>query len=986
MTIRKILRSAFSTWLAVALLLPAGFVYPSETPAVDSQQELKGVPGHASKEKWPHQYTDLDPAPGIIFGRLENGVRYVLKKNEKPEDRVSMHLNIQAGAYHEEEHERGIAHFLEHMLFLGTENFAPGELVKYFQRIGMKFGPDVNASTGFYQTIYDIDLPEGDPDSISEALLVLRDYAAGGLIPEEQVNSERSVILAEKRTRDSPAYRTFKETLAFELPGTRVVERMPIGTSEVINAADRDLLKTFYDSWYRPENMIIVMVGDFDADIAETHIQKRFSDIKPRAAKKPRPAFGDFEHSGVKSFYHHEAESGSTRVAIEVVTRDDLPIDGALYRKNRLLEQMANKIVNHRIEVLLDRPDAPFTSAGINSGHSFLHVRTAEISARCAPEKWEHSLGELERNLRKALTYGFTESEVDRVKNEFIAELERAARAAPTRESGSIARRFLHNINQERVLILAEERLALLQPVIDAATKESLHEAFRKAWHPDHRLVIVTGNAEVGQNRKQLPEETILSVYHQSRQQDVKKPEAADALSFPYLEHPEKRGEIQSRVDMEDIGVTRVLFENGVTLFVKKTDFRADQVLASLRFGDGRRSEPRENEGLGKIAQRVVNLGGLGAMDREQLRRALAGTNTSVSFSVEADAFDFSGQSVTDETGLLLEMLYAHMVDPGYRESAFTRAVRQFEREYESLAHSIEGGLPLKGSRFLAGGDTRFGLPDFETLTANELQDIETWIETAKKTSALEIAVTGDIDPEMVIERVAERFGTLPAAVAPPPEKDAVEKDRRPVFPEGRRLEHAVPTRMERALLMVSYPTTDMYDIETTRRLNTLAAVFSDRMRIRIRDELGATYSQGAYSSPSRAYKGYGLFNAYVIIDPDNPALIEDEIRKIAADIKGKGITEDELERAVKPILAGITSQVKTNTYWLNTVLKGAARHPAQLAWSRTIFMDYSSITVSDINNMAAAYLDGEAAATLLFYPSKTGENGDTGEENEKKP
>lgn len=986
MTIRKMMKTAFRTWIAVVLLIPAGLAYPSETPVLDSQQESKGVPGHASKEKWPHQYTDLDPSPGIIFGRLKNGVRYVLKENEKPEDRVAMHLNIQTGAYHEEDHERGIAHFLEHMLFLGTDNFAPGELVKYFQRIGMKFGPDVNASTGFYQTIYDIDLPEGNPDSLSEALLVLRDYAAGGLIPEEEVNSERSVILAEKRTRDSPAYRTFKETLAFELPGTRVTQRMPIGTSEVINAADRDLLKTFYDTWYRPENMIIVMVGDFDADTAKTLIQKRFSDIEPRAAKKPRPAFGDFEHRGVTSFFHHETESGSTRVAIEVVTRDDLPVDSVRYRENRLLEQMANQIVNHRIEALLDRPDAPFTSARINSGHSFLHVRSAEISARCAPEKWEESLGELEKTLRKALSYGFTESEVDRVKNEFIAELERAARAAPTRESGNIARRFLHDINQERVLILAEERLAMLRPVIDAATEDALHEAFQKAWHPDHRLLIVTGNAEVEKNKKQSPEETILSAYHQSRQQDVAKPEEADVISFPYLEHPEKPGEIQSRVDMEDIGVTRVLFENGVTLFVKKTDFRTDEVLASLRFGDGRRSEPQENEGLGKIAQRVVNLGGLGAMDREQLRRALAGTNTSVSFSVAPDAFDFSGKSVTDETGLLLELLYAQMVDPAYRASAFTRAVRQFTREYESLAHSIEGGVPLKGRRFLAGGDTRFGLPDFETLTANELQDIESWIEKAKKTSPLEIAVTGDIDPETVIEQVAARFGALPAPVESP-EKEAVEKDRRPVFPEGRRLEHAVPTRMERALLMVSYPTTDMYDIETTRRLNILAAVFSDRMRIRIRDELGATYSQGAYSSPSRAYKGYGLFNAYVIIDPDNPSMIEGEIKKIAADIKEKGITEDELERAVNPILAGITSQVKTNTYWLNTVLKGAARHPAQLAWSRTIFMDYASITVSDINNMAAAYLDSKAAATLLFYPSKTGNNGDTDEENgEKKP
>jgi zinc protease len=970
----KITRIAFSLLLGIFLLFPGGLFSPFEIQGAETNQEVENRPENAHKSGWPHDASDLDPSPEIIFGRLENGIRYVLKENEKPEDRVSMHLNVAVGSFYEEDNERGIAHFLEHMLFLGTENFEPGELVKYFQRIGMKFGPDVNARTGFYHTIYDIDLPEGSPENLSEALLVLHDYAAGGLIPAEQVDRERSVILAEKRTRDSPSYRTFKETLAFEMPDTRVTKRLPIGTREVISTADRQLIETFYHKWYRPENMTIVMVGDFDTETAETLIKNRFSDIPPGKTEKARPDFGDFEHRGIKSFYHHEPESGSTRVAIEVILRKDQPADTVEYRKYRLLEQMGNQILNHRLNEILNSPEAPFTSASAGSGYYFRHVRGAEISAQCAPEKWEESLGVLEKNLRKAINYGFTESETNRVKSEFTAQLERAARAAPTRESGSIAGQFLNDLNQQRVLLLAASRLALLGPIINEVTKEDLHEALKAAWQPDHRLVMVTGTADLPKDPEISPETTIRSIYDKSGQEKVEMPEEMESIAFPYLEAPAEPGAIQSRVDIEDIGITRVLFENGTTLFVKKTDFRADEVLASLRFGEGRLSEPPGNDGLAQLAQQVVNLGGLGAMDREQLLRALAGTDTSISFSVDEEAFTFSGRSVSAEVQLLFELLYAHILDPGYRESAYTRAVRQFERQYESLAHSIEGGLQLKGSRFLAGGDTRFGLPEFETLAGNELNEIEAWIEGAKKSSPMEIAVVGDIDPETVIALAARFLGTLPAAREHPSDDIPAEKTRHPVFPEGGRLQHEVPTRMDRALLMVSYPSTDMHDIEKTRRLSILAAVFSDRMRIRIRDGLGAAYSQGAYSSPSRAYKGYGLFNAYVIIDPELHETIEKEIRTIAENLNESGITEDERQRAVQPVLAGITSQIKTNNYWLNTVLKGAARHPRQLDWSRSIFMDYASITVEDINNVAERYLENDLAATLLFYPSAPGE------------
>ncbi len=277
------------------------------------------APESKVKPLFPHEHSDLAPDPAVSFGRLANGFRYVLLENAKPEDRVSLHLVVNVGAIHESDDERGLAHFLEHMLFNGSTHFAPGELVKYFQKIGMQFGPDANASTGFFRTVYDINLPKGNHESVDEALVVMSDYAEGALLLPEEIEREREVILAEKRTRDSADYRTYVASIQFELAGTRFPERLPIGTEEVIRGADRDKFKAFYDAWYRPDNMILVMVGDFDRSVAETLIKERFSGMRPRRDLPPVHYNGVLRQDTPVVFYHYEPEVGSTTLTLQAL-------------------------------------------------------------------------------------------------------------------------------------------------------------------------------------------------------------------------------------------------------------------------------------------------------------------------------------------------------------------------------------------------------------------------------------------------------------------------------------------------------------------------------------------------------------------------------------------------------------------------------------------------------------------------------------------
>jgi len=920
------------------------------------------------KRTWPHNTSDLSPDPKVLYGVLDNGFAYVLMQNPKPEGRVRIHLNADAGSFHETDQQRGVAHFLEHMLFCGTRHFPPGQLVKYFQRIGMKFGPDVNGSTGFYNTTYDLDLPKGDAATLAEGLLVMRDFAAEALLEPEEISREKKVILAEKRTRDNPDYRTFKETFSFELPATRIAQRMPIGTKEVIENTDRTLLKNFYETWYRPERLTLIVVGDFHPEIAQNLIKQRFSDLAPGAGQKQDPDFGNFTHKGIKPFYHHESEAGSTRVAIETMMRKDQPRDCSGYQKNRLLSQMADQIVQHRLDRLINQPNTPFTGADIYSGHYLKYVKAAEISARCAPENWEKSLVLIEQTLRSALEHGFSESEVIRVKKEFETQLKHEVKTSETRKSSDIASQILYHLNNQRVFQSPGQRLQLLEPVIKKATAGKLHEIFTANWAPSHRLVMVTGNADLTKG-KPKPEDKIFQAYEKSTLKAVEKFIASSEIQFPYLKPQGKQSGIKTRHEIDDTGAIRIVFENGVSLLIKKTDFTDNQVLAAVSFGYGQAVEPADKPALSEMAVKVVNSSGLGKITRDELLQVLAGTNTDAWFDVEEDKFVIHAESTPEETGLMFELLYAFIKDPGFRKPALDQAAGELSQQYNSLSHSVQGAMALEGRRFFAGGDSRFGFPGLEEIEKIRLKDIRAWLKPAFENAPIEIAVVGDLNPDKVIEAAAGLFGKIPERK----ETRRPSADLKPRFPEGKNTDIYVPTRIPKALLVKAYPTTHIWNIHETRRLSVLSDIFSDRMRIRIREKLGASYSQGAYNFASRLYENYGLLAGYAIIAPDQIKTVENSIAEIAADLYKNGVTQDELIRALEPTLTGIREQIKTNDYWLNTVLKGAGRHPAQLKWSQSIEDDYRKITPEEISRTAAKWLDPENAAVVRIMPKADG-------------
>ena len=927
--------------------------------------------GYALAEKninffpWPHEESDLKPDPSVIYGRLPNGFRYVLMENHEPKDRVNIRLNVQAGSMQEEDKEEGLAHYLEHMLFCGSTHFNPGELVKYFQNMGMQFGPDANAHTGFYETIYDILLPDGKKESLDKGLLIVEDFAGGALLLDSEVERERKVVIAEKRSRDSSSYRTFVSAMKFKFPDAAVSRRFPIGETEVLEKMTGTKLRDFYQARYRPENIVLVIVGDFDSKIAISLIGERFPAFSPKAPAKPDPPFGDINHKGIKAFYHYEKEEGSTSVGIEIVNKAEKEAETSEIREKRFIADIADRIVQNRLDAMVRKKKAPFTSASISSGYYLRRIQYAGISADCSPENWEKSIPILEQTLRSALEYGFTHREFERVKKDFTTMLDNAVKQESTRDSQVLANEIIWHINNHKVFQSPLQEKEFYSGVLNSISLKDLHDSFKNTWNSAHRLIIVTGNAELKGEMK--PEDRIAAAYRKSLSAEIPKPTEKQTAGFPYLPEPIGKGKIVKKTIIPDLGIVQIDFENKIRLNLKKTDFEANEIRANISFGFGSSAEPSRLEGISDLSGAVINESGLGGLDRDEMEESLAGKSTKVSFVVEDGRFLLKGISVPDETQLLFGLFYAYIMDPGYRKESYLLSMERFNQTYLELSRSIDGAMHITGDRFLAGGDTRFGFPSPEKLKKLSLDDIRSWIDPPLKNDPLEISIVGDFNEDRVIELASIYFGSLPER----PSGFERKRTDSPRFSSAGFLNINVETETGKGQVVVAYPTEDIWNIGRTRRFNILAEIVSEKIREEIREKMGAAYSYSAYNNPSRAYPGYGIFYAQADVNPDEALLVEEKIKKIVSEIAKKGVVKEDLKRSAYPLLTRIKDMLRTNNYWLNNVLTESGRYPCQIEWSRTIMKDYESATADELSELAGKYLDNGRAATIIIKPAE---------------
>lgn len=937
-----------------------------EAPASSRQGSTEGSTSISTKlcisKGWPHAQSDLKPDPSLIFGTLENGLRYVLMPNHEPKGRVAMYLDVQSGSLHETEEQRGLAHYLEHMLFNGSTHYPPGALVEYFQSIGMDFGGDTNAHTFYDETVYKLLLPNGKEKTLHDGLVVLMDYAGGALLLEDEVDKERGIILAEKRTRDSASRRVTKKSTEQGLAGTLIAQREIIGLDEVLKTADSALLRQYYETWYRPENMILVAVGDTDLDLLEQLIKKQFSSLQAKAPAPPCLDFGRVAESGTEPIYLFESDLGYTQVSLESVWNVELPQPTKAEALLDLKKYVAQAMMDNRLQHLVNQAKSPMTRAGFSSGVFLRRLGYTSLDARTSPANWAQTLETLTTALRQALDFGFVASELSRAKKEILTHLKKEVQVAESRESQDLVSRIIRSLNDHEVFLSPAQELALLAPALEKMTLAEVNQVFGEMWHA-RRLVKVMGNTELNTEEGLSPEETILKTLQKAGQAEVTAWVQDKEAVFPYLPLPEVQGEVAEHISYKDIAAERYVFQNGLVLNVKHTDFEPNEIRVTAVLGHGRLAETKP--GLALLAEMLLPESGVGGLTKEQLKEVLAPYSAHVHFQIEADSFQFQGKGLKSESELLFQLLYTHLADPAFREEAFARGMERIRQTYAQMESSVEGMMHLQGERFLADGNLRYGAVPLELLDKITVADIEHWLRPVFQQSGLEISVVGDFEQKEIVDLVGRYF-------AGQARKGVQQlKGEQIAFPSGQSLSLPVTTHSEKGMVTVAWPTDDFWDISRTRRLNMLASVLDDRMRKLIREELGAAYSPYAYNRSSLVDPGYGVLRTVVVVDPPQAAMVVARLKQLGAQLTKKKIGADELERAVEPTLTSLRDVVRTNRYWMDSVLVDSSRHPERLEWPKTILSDIAAITVEELSALAAKYLQPEKAAEVILLPTK---------------
>ncbi|MBA4164931.1 MAG: peptidase M16, partial [Erythrobacter sp.] len=652
---------------------------------------------------WAFEVSDIPVDPAFRFGVLENGMRYILRENATPAGTALVRLHIGSGSLDEEDHERGLAHFLEHMAFNGSTNVPEGEMVKLLAREGLAFGAGTNAATGFESTVYMLNLPRNDAALLDTALMLMRETATELTIEQAAVDRERGVVLAERRERRTFAYRETEDQLAFISPGARYVDRLPIGTLEVLETANAEDIRAFYRRTYVPGNAVLVIIGDYPLDLLEERVRHWFEDWRGDAAP-PDPPTGplDLARAGESDIYLDPALSEQVSVA-RFSPWLDRP-DTAENRRQDLLRQIGYSIINRRLETLARAQDAPFISAGFGTGDVFEDGRATSLLVDTSDGAWRRGLEAAAVELRRALEFGFSDAEVAEQVARIRSSLENAARSSATQTNNALVAAALGLIDEERIPSTPQSALARFEAFADGITAEATLKAVKlDAAELTDPLIRFQGRT--------APDGGVdgpRAAWNEAMATPISAPDHARQIEFAYQDFGAP-GTIASDRRDERLGLRLIRFANGVRVNLKQTGISEDRISYRLTL-DGGQLLNTAQEPLATALVSSLAGGGLGAHSRDDLETILAGRNVSFSMSALSDAFSMGGTTTPRDLTLQLQLLAAAITDPGYRkegEEAYRRGLPDF---FANLDSTPGRALSTKLGEILSDGDPRFTL------------------------------------------------------------------------------------------------------------------------------------------------------------------------------------------------------------------------------------------------------------------------------------
>ena len=945
------MKHLFHSLLAVAFVLCAGF-----QQAVAQQM----------------QFPPLPVDKNVRIGQLDNGLTYYIRHNKLPENRAEFYIAQKVGSILEEPQQRGLAHFLEHMAFNGTKNF-PGDdkglgVIPWCETVGIKFGTNLNAYTSIDETVYNIsNAPIDRTGVLDSCLLILHDWSNYILLKDDEIDKERGVIREEWRSRNSGMLRVYTDLLPTIYQGDKYADCMPIGSIDVINNFPYKDIRDYYHKWYRPDLQGIVIVGDIDVDTVEAKLKAVFADVqKPvNPAERTYYPVTDNKEPIVAIGTDKEVDDPSIEIYFKQDATPDSEKNNVGYLASQYMTSMISSMLNARLSELVQSANPPFTRASSYYSDFFV-AKTKEAFALSASSKAdgiETALKTLLQEAERARRFGFTESEYARARANYLQNLESAYNEREKTKHGSYVREYVQNFLNGEPIPGIEAEYAMMNQLAPNIPLQAMNMVMQQLVPDSNQVVIIAGPAKEG--LKYPTKEEVINLLKGMKDLDLQA--YVDKVSDePLMKEAPKGGKIISEKEGDIYGSTKLVLSNGVTVYVKKTDFKADEIRMKGTSLGGKSIFPDKDALNFAVMDNVIAVGGFGNFSQVDLTKVLAGKKVSVNAGLGATTENVFGTCSPKDFETMMQLTYLTFTAPRKDAEAFESFKNRMKAQLESAQANPLSSINDSLQKAMYNNHPRVVMMKPEMVDQIDYDRIlEMYNDRFKDASDFTFYFVGNIDLETAKPLIAEYLGALPAINRKETFKDTKMSIRKGVYKNEYAKEQQTPTATIVFLYSGKAPYTLKNDILLSFATQVLDMVYTEE----VREKEGGTYGVNCFGDLQKYPKEQLLLQIVFQTDPAKKdklaGIVVDELKKLAAE----GPSDVHLQKVKEYMLKKYADNQKENGYWMNN-LNDYFYYGMDMTEGYTDIVN--SITAKDIQKFVSDLLkQGNEIEVTMTVPNK---------------
>jgi zinc protease len=899
----------------------------------------------------------------VTKGTFDNGFTYYIRENKKPETRAFLWLVVNAGAVLEDEDQRGLAHFVEHMAFNGTKNFAKHELIDYLESIGMQFGPEVNAYTGFDETVYMLEVPTDNTEYIEKGFQILEDWAHQISFEPEEIDKERGIIIEEWRQGRGAEMRMLDEQLPVLLKDSKYAERLPIGKKEIIESFDHSTLVRFYRDWYRPDLMAIIAVGDFDRKYIGEMIEKHFSGIPLKPGYREKKSFPVPDHD--ETLFAIATDPEASRTTIEVMFKSDpLPQSTVGDYKRMLMERLYSRMLNFRLYELLNQADPPFIFGYSIKGSLVETKNVYELAAAVKENGVERGLVTLLTEANRVRQNGFTQSELERTKNELLRDMEQFYKEKDKTNSDNYASEYQRNFLEDEPIPGIQFEFELAKALIPRIGLEEINNMVNILMTEKNRVILINGPEQA---RSVIPDENRLMALF--KEIDEQKTEAyIDEVSDkPLLSEKLQSSKIKKEKKYPQTGLTEWKLSNGIRVILKPTDFKNDE-LRFQGFSTGGTSLASDADyNSVRSAADVISLSGVGEFDLNNLNKKLTGKVVTVFPYISELTEGVIGDASPEDMETMFQLIYLYMTAPRKDSIAFKSFQMRIKGYIENRSADPENAFYDTIMVTMSQYHPRQKPWSTEMLDQMDLDvTYDFYRERFADAEDFTFIFVGNFTPDEIKPFVTTYLGALPATT-----RKESWKDININYPEGVIRKQVIKGIEPRAMVSMNFTGDAEWSRENNYIFQSLGSVLEIKLREVIREDMSGTYGVRVSSAmnhyPKQNYKVTISFGC----DPGRTEELINSIFQVIDSLQNFGPEEIYITKVREAQLRSYETNVKENTFWLRVLQNYffSGQDPELIMKYPELVKTLSS---DKIKMAIKKYLNKENYVQVILLPEKT--------------